>query len=574
MDAYEGSAVSVDPRAQLDSALAGLLTGAGRLAAPSGRLRDLLRATQSVVEPIDLPAVLRRIVEAAVELVDAEYGALGVLSPARDGLEQFIHVGLDAAQAAQIGHLPEGRGLLGELIVHPHAVMVEDIAADPRSSGFPAGHPSMTTFLGVPVRVGGDVFGNLYLTNQRRGRFTAEDLALLEALASTAGLVIANARLFADARARERWMSAATELSAALLSAPTATAPELIATRVLEVAEADRVAVLVAADEGAALRVVAASGAGADDLRGTVMEAAESFAASVREDSRPRFATRSAGPAQDPLVIHAGLERGPAIAFPLCTEARLWGIVTAARAPGAEPFTAAESEAAVELGSRAVLALELAQARELEARSLLTDDRRRIARDLHDHVIQQIFGTGLQIQAVAGSLGASEQSVQLEESVRQLDDAMAQIRTVIFALTPRHSDTLRHHIIDVVAEYSGAARRPPTIRFTGPVDHAVGARTLPDVVAATRELLSNAVQHAAAAQVSVELAAIDGHLSVQVTDDGHGFRTRRRWSGLANLQERARSHGGDLEVTSTDAGTTARWSIPVEADARDGGDAR
>lgn len=566
MDAPEDLPVPGGPRDQLDSALAGLLTETGAAAQPS-RLRDLMRATQSVVEPIDLPAVLRRIVEAAVDLVDAEYGALGVLSPGRDSLEQFVYVGMDAQQAARIGHLPEGRGLLGELITHPHPVIVADIAGDPRSIGFPVDHPPMTNFLGAPVRVGGEVFGNLYLTNQRRGHFTAEDLALLEALGSTAGLVIANARLFAEARMRERWMAGATELSAALLSTPTATGLDLIGTRVLEIAEADRVAVLVAADPDGPLRVVAARGADEDDLRGAMLDPADTFAAAVLRDSQPHVASRSTCAAPDRLLLQADGVHGPALAFPLRTETRLWGIVSAARAPGAPSFTAAEAEAAVELGSRAVLSLELAQAREQQERSLLMDERQRIARDLHDHVIQQLFGTGLQIQAVAGALEPSSQSALLDESVRQLDDAMAQIRTVVFALSARHPDTLRHHIIDVVAEFSGAAQRPPTIRFTGPVDHTVGPHTLSDVVAATRELLSNAVHHADAGQISVELAATDGWLSVQVADDGHGFGTRRRWSGLANLRERARMHRGDLHIQSSGAGTIARWRIPVDGEA-------
>lgn len=564
MDAQQDSAEIGGPRAQLDSALAGLLSDSGDPVAAPTRLRDLLRATQSVVEPIDLPAVLRRIVEAAVGLVDAEYGALGVLSAGRDSLEQFIHVGLEESEAARIGHLPEGRGLLGELITHPHALAVADIAADPRASGFPAHHPAMTTFLGVPIRVGGDVFGNLYVTNRRGGPFTAEDRALVEALGATAGLVIANARLFAEARTRERWLAAATELSAALLSAPPATGADLIAARVLEVAHAERAAVLVGADAGDPLRIVAARGTGEENLRGALVPASDTFAAAVLQDSRPHLAPRSAAAASDPLVIHQGGDAGPALAFPLRTQTRLWGVVTAARAPGAATFTAAEGDAAAELGSRAVLAFELAEAREQQERSLLAEDRRRIARDLHDHVIQQLFGTGLQIQAVAGSLGSGEEADLLESAVRQLDDAMAQIRTIIFALSSRHSDSLRHDIIDVVAEFSASVRRPPTIRFTGPIDHAVRPHTVPDVVAAVRELLSNAVHHAGADHISVEVAAAGGSLSVHVIDDGHGFRVRRRWSGLANLRERARAHGGDLDLESSAAGTTAHWTVPLE----------
>ncbi|WP_081782673.1 MULTISPECIES: sensor histidine kinase [unclassified Microbacterium] len=537
----------------------------GLVLAAEDRLRALLAATQSVVQPLDLPIVLRRIARAAADLVDAEYGALGVIAPDRHGLEQFVYVGMTDAEAVRIGHLPEGHGLLGALITDPASIALPEISSDPRAVGFPPHHPPMHSFLGVPVRVHGEVFGNLYLTNRRHGKFTDEDTALVEALATTAGFVIANARLFAQARAREEWMTAAVELSAALLSTPRAAALDLLATRVHQVAGADRVAVLLVADDDGFLQVAAARGSDEESLRGALLAEADTFAGAVIRDALPRVAEDRSGPAADPLVVRAAGAAGPAMAIPLRSQTRLWGIVAVARAPGAAAFTPADVTAAAELGARASLALDLAHAREGQERALLADERARIARDLHDHVIQQLFGAGLTVRAVAGALEPGPAADRLDAAVGELDDAIAQIRTAIFALSARDADTLRHRVIDVVAGLSSHMSRPPTVRFRGPIDHAVGGRRSEDVVAAARELLSNAVRHADADRISVEVTARNGWLTVHVADDGDGMGTRTRRSGLQNLQDRAQRHGGDLHVESSRAGTSVRWCIPMTA---------
>ena len=212
------------PRTELEEAIASLITHSERVLRAQGRLRALLRATQAIVEQSDLPLVLHHIVEAAIGLVDAQYGAIGVINPEGDALEQFLYAGMPEQAATAIGHLPEGRGLLGALISDPHPIRLTKIADDHRAIGFPANHPPMETFLGVPVIVRGEVFGNLYLTNRGDGDFTEEDEQLVQALASTAGFAIDNARLLAESKMRARWVSAAAELSAAILSTPTETA--------------------------------------------------------------------------------------------------------------------------------------------------------------------------------------------------------------------------------------------------------------------------------------------------------------------------------------------------------------
>jgi GAF domain-containing protein len=240
-------------RSELDEALDVLVAKAKDVRATQGRLRALLRANQAVVQQLDLPVVLRRIVESAVELVRAEYGALGVVSP--DGrLEQFITVGMPDELIAHIGHLPEGHGLLGALIDDPRTIRLPVLSEDSRSAGFPQGHPSMESFLGVPIKVRDEVFGNLYLTNQASGRFSADDEQLVTALAATAGIAIDNARLFAETRRRQAWSAASAEITSTLLSSEHSDSISTVATRVLALADADVVWMLLSMPRARSMR--------------------------------------------------------------------------------------------------------------------------------------------------------------------------------------------------------------------------------------------------------------------------------------------------------------------------------
>ena len=551
------------PRLALDDALTHLLTQAEKVRHTQGRLRALLGASQSVVEAIDLPALLRRIVEAAVVLVDAEYGALGVIAPEGDLLEEFVYVGLDDAHAARIGHLPEGHGLLGALISDPHPIRLPEMSVDSRAAGFPPHHPAMTSFLGVPVRVRNEVFGNLYLTNRRDGTFTDEDEQLITALATTAGFAIDNARLLEASRTRERWMTSASELSSALLSSPTTTAFDLIAGRVFELPGVDKVTVLLTDEESTRLRIAAARGADEAALRGTVVEADDVCAGAVLSEGGGRVIVAPAHANTDVLRLSDGIDVGPALVSPMRTKAKLWGVVCIARSPGARRFTQAEIDSAGDFVSRASIAVELAMAREEAERAMLADDRSRIARDLHDHVIQQLFGTGLTLQSVVASLSPGPEAQRITDSIEQLDDAISQVRTVVFALSRRDDTTIRHQIIDVVAAISGSMKRPATIRFSGAVDHLVVGDLVPDIVGVARELLSNAVRHAHADRISIELAADDGWATISVEDDGVGVGDTPRRSGLDNLDHKARHRGGSFTLESGDPGTIAVWRVPL-----------
>ena len=205
------------PRLRLDELLDELQIRIDAVRGTRDRVNSLLEAVLSVGRELDLPQVLRQIVESAVVLVDAEYGALGVVEGAR--LSEFLTVGVTEEQVKKIGPLPKGHGILGELIRHPEPLRLPEISQHPASYGFPPHHPPMRSFLGVPIRVRDEVFGNLYLTEKRDGRdFDGEDEAVLRTLAVAAGVAIENARLYKAARDRQRWMEANAEVVSALLS--------------------------------------------------------------------------------------------------------------------------------------------------------------------------------------------------------------------------------------------------------------------------------------------------------------------------------------------------------------------
>jgi GAF domain-containing protein len=281
------------PRLGLDQLLAQLVDRAQEVMAAQNRLRGLLRANRVIVGDLALPAVLRRIVAAACELVDARYGALSVLSPV-GGLDEFVTVGIDEETAARIGHLPEGKGLLGALIDDPRPIRLSRIESDPRSVGFPEHHPPMSSFLGVPVRVRAEVFGNLYLTRDDDQEFTEDDEELVASLAATAGVAIENARLFEEARRRQDWLAASAEITQQLLSNQGEEPLRVIARRVQQVADADAVNVVLPTQDGRRLMVEVATGVGADQLTAMSYPVDNTISKLVLDSGRPELMDDSA----------------------------------------------------------------------------------------------------------------------------------------------------------------------------------------------------------------------------------------------------------------------------------------
>ncbi|MGL5909335.1 MAG: GAF domain-containing sensor histidine kinase [Phycicoccus sp.] len=521
------------------------------------RLRRLVAANEAIVSDLDLTTVLRRIVEAALDLVDARYGALGVIAPDGRGLEQFVHVGMDHDAVERIGHLPEGRGILGALIADPRPVRLPHLADDPRSAGFPAGHPPMDSFLGVPVRVRGEVFGNLYLTDAADGEFDEHDEAVAVSLAATAGIAVHNARMYADSGHRQEWLLAAADLTRRVLADPSTVTAGSIAETVATLAGAPLVMVLEH-DGPDDVVVTAASGAGAEALTGAVVIPTDPLRRTAGTGDA-RSVERLAG-----LPVDARDADGPALLLPLLGPRRT--VLVATRPAGGHPFTGPELEMASTFATQVSVALELAQARADQQRMALLEDRARIARDLHDHVIQQLFAAGLTVQGVATTLDDPERVQALAGVVDALDEAVKRVRTSIFHLraTRQAGSGLRGLVLDVVADLRDGLGFEPHVTFEGPVDAVAADDLTEDVLAVVREALTNVARHAGAASAVVRVRTDRSHLVVEVEDDGVGLGAPARSSGLTNLRSRAERRGGRFEIgPGPNGGTRLAWSAPA-----------
>lgn len=562
------------PRLELDDLLAQLVARANDVMATQSRLRGLLRANRVIVADLALPVVLRRIVEAACELVGARYGALGVVGP--DGsLEQFIHVGMDDDTVALIGHLPEGKGLLGALIDDPRPIRLHRIADDPRSVGFPANHPPMDSFLGVPIRVRDEVFGNLYLTGSDDGDVSAEDEELVSSLAATAGVAIENARLFDEAGRRQDWLRASTEITRQLLSSVGEEPLQVIARRLQQIADADAVNVVLPTLDGQRLMVEVATGAGADQLTALSYSVDNTVSNHVLATGRPVLIGDMSDEHQHTVHLSDVVAVGPLMVLPLVGAQKVRGALVVGRLRGRTRFTAADLEMATTFANHAAIALELADARATHERIALLEDRDRIARDLHDHVIQRLFGAGLSVESIAAGLGADARADRLAQVVGDIDETIRQIRTSIFQLRgPLGPQTgeVRTRLVGVAAEVAPVLGFEPRVRFVGPVDAVIPNLLLDDLTAVVRESLTNVARHANASTVDVEVSAVDGEVAVEVTDDGVGIGDTPRRSGLGNLRKRAEQHRGGLVVTSprsnpampdVEGGTSLRWTVPL-----------
>jgi signal transduction histidine kinase len=570
-----GSLHFVDgPRLELDQLLTQLVGRAQDVLAAQGRLRGLLAANMMITNDLALPVVLRRIVEAACQLVKARYGAVGVLAAGGHGLEQFIHVGVDSAAAARIGPLPSGKGLLGALIDDPRPIRLRTMSADVRSTGFPAHHPPMSSFLGVPIRVRDEIFGNLYLAEAESGEFNAEDEELVTALAATAAVAIDNARLFAQAQRRQDWLQASTGITRQLLSIEGEDPLQLIADLARRMADADVVTVVLPTADRKRLTVEVASGRRAEELTGFTYPVENALAGLAFETGRPVLIGDVTEQTTQYVHMSELVPIGPMMVVPLVGAQRTRGALSLGRLHGRYRFEEADLEMANTFANHAAIALELADARADQQRMVLLEDRDRIARDLHDHVIQRLFATGLTAQSVAASLGTDHRAGRLEQVVSDVDETIRQIRTTIFQLRGQlgpQLSTARGRLLAVVADVSRPLAFEPRVEFAGPVDSAVPEAVVDDLVAVTREALTNVARHAQATHASVTLIADVATLSLDIVDDGVGIGDATRRSGLANLRERAERRGGTLTVAAADLtdapptreGTRVLWTIPL-----------
>jgi len=556
------------PQLRLDDLLTELQSRLQTVLATRDRVYALLEAVVAVGANLDLEMVLKQIVEAAITLVRARYGALGIIG--EDGrLVEFVPVGVTEDQIASIHHWPEGLGLLGALIHEPRPLRLADIAASPDSTGFPDGHPPMRSFLGVPVRVRDEVYGNLYLTEKQGGAaFDEEDEALLIALAAAAGVAIDNARLYEEARRQQRWLRATSEVSQRLLSG---TAPDVVLKMVtqqaLEMSGADLVALAVPTPDRQQLVIQHAAGSGAEEAMGLVLPVTASLSGQVLSTGE---AVAVADFGHDERVAGAARQHmplGPAIILPLGAPGDVRGVFTVGRDPGAMPLPQQAVDMVRTFAAQAGLALELASRRSDAERLAILQDRDRIARDLHDLVIQRLYATGMSLQGAMPLLGRPEAAGRVSSAVDALDETIREIRSAIFSLQARgevKQNRLRTQILAVADEMTPALGFAPGLRLVGPLDEGVPADVGDQVLSALREALSNAARHAAASQVDVTVQA-GQELLLRVVDNGVGMGHTTRRSGLANLAKRAAELGGTLEVGAGEkGGTTLVWRVPLD----------
>ncbi|WP_406525855.1 GAF domain-containing protein [Streptomyces sp. Ac-502] len=558
------------PQMRLDELLEELQARIDAARGTRDRVHSLLEAVVSVGRELDLPQVLRRIVEAAALLVDAEYAALGVIGPDGRRLSQFLTVGLSPEEVAAIGPLPAGHGLLGELIRHPEPLRLSDLGTHPSSYGFPAHHPPMRTFLGVPIRVRDEVFGNLYLTDKRGGHdFDAEDESVISTLSVAAGVAIDNARLYEGAQRQQRWLKAGAEITNSLFSGiPRLEVLELIARRAQEITRAQLADVCVPMHDTGDLVVELALGGHGEKRRGLVVPVDGTLSGAALTAGRP--VTTSALAGDDRYA--AGPRRfdglGPAVAVPLDSEGgSARGVLLLARAEGEAVFTEGELDPLHAFAGQAALALELAERRRDAEQLALLEDRDRIARDLHDLAIQRLFATGMTLQSAARLVEHAGAAERVTRAVGDLDETIKIIRSTIFGLRVREEDagpSLRARVARAVGEAGTALGFPPRLSMEGLLDTDVPAQVADHVVAALTELLSNAARHAHATRVEVALQATGDEVVLTVTDNGRGIPEGGRRSGLTNLAERADRVDGTMEIrTPDDGGSQVVWRAPL-----------
>ncbi|KGN37812.1 hypothetical protein N803_12190 [Knoellia subterranea KCTC 19937] len=522
---------------ELDDLLDELRARAGNARLAQVRMSALLDAVVAVSSDLELAAVLRRIVESACALVDATYGALGVLGPAGEELVEFVTHGITDEQRAAIGPEPHGRGLLGVIIASPTPLRVERIGEHPDSYGFPPNHPPMTSFMGAPIRIRGQVFGNVYLTDKvGADSFTRDDEAILIALASAAGVAIENARLYERSVADQEWGAATRDLVSGLLEGrPTDEVLGEVAHRTRSLTRAT--GAVVASHDGGSLVVSAAQGTVphrvGDAVDDALWRAALVGPSGVAEDDSTH-------------VVRLGTNRDPR------------GILALTGVTGP-----ADIHRLAEFGQRIGVGLAAALSQQERARIELLEDRDRIARDMHDHVIQRLFAAGMSLQSVARQLTDETLRERVDVTVDEIDAVIKDIRHTIFALNrvqdSRHLTAEISAVCDAAAVTLGFAPTLTVQGSTSDIESALAA----DLLAVVREGLSNAARHAGADRVEVEIV-VDENVRVTVADNGRGLDAQVPRSGLDNLARRATTRGGRFTAEAGQGGgTRVRWVVPL-----------
>jgi signal transduction histidine kinase len=534
------------------------------------RLAALLDSVMAISADLELSEVLDRIVKVACELLGARYGALGVLGSDGKHLSEFVTQGITPQEREDIGGLPRGHGVLGLLIRDPRPRRSQDIADDPHASGFPPNHPPMRSFLGVPIRVRDQVFGNLYMAEkQNQVEFSEEDEAILVALATAAGIAIDNARRYEQSRRHRRWAETSAEMTQFLLEGrEEASALTVVASRVLNLTQAE-LAVVALYDETGELVIRAGQRSPQAHEDGS----SNGMGGSVRRAQRRELAasgepvplmSRPEGRSSSELVaelceLYDLAPHGPTEVLPLTVGDQSVGVLAVVWEAAPQPFVADLLPTLEVFAQQAGLALVAARARQDRSRMTLLEERDRIAREMNDNVIQRLFATGLSLQSATPLAQHPTVRNRLEEAVEELDAAIKDVRHAIFELhTVRDPGELEQEIRKLIRAAGDALGFTPDLEIDPSVaGFSQGLEA--DVVAVVREGLANVVRHAQATQVLVRVTSSG---DVVVSDNGVGLSADLTRSGLANLAERAQARGGSLSLKPREPhGTVLSWVV-------------
>jgi two-component system, NarL family, sensor histidine kinase DevS len=536
------------------------------------RVRDrkdmLLEAGLTLASELSLPIVLQRLVDLAAQVTDARYGALGVIGDG-DELVEFVTTGLSNQQRKLIGDPPRGRGVLGLLIHDPRPVRIKDITKHRKSVGFPPNHPQMHSFLGAPVQAMGRVFGNIYLAEKRSAaEFSQEDEEAVVILATQAGVAIANASLYEEIRSRERWLDALRDITTEILGGADADALlARIAEDACEVANAQAAMIVAAAATPGELEVEAAAGANLAGVAGRTFPAAESISDEVMRTGEPLvFNDASVERAGHHPIIQEG-RVGPAIFVPLRVRGRATGTLMVANLKGGRVFDERTVRMVQTFADQASIAIEYGRAHVDQTRLSLMEDRERIAKELHDGIVQSLFAVGMSLQGTALIARSPDIAFRLDGAVNELDRVIRDLRNYIFGLRP---GILADRQLDQALRVLGEEMQSrSTARVEVDVDAALAQRLSArstDLVQLTREALSNVSRHAQATHATVRLARRGAKAVLTIEDDGVGFDTSHNslGSGLRNMRERAAALGATLVITSRPGkGTRLQMTLPV-----------
>jgi signal transduction histidine kinase len=532
------------------------------------RLRALVETGIAINSELSLDGVLERIVEAAARMTDAEYAALGVIDRSGSGLERFVTYGMAPEVQTEIGDPPHGRGILGVLITDARPLRLHDLTEDPRSVGFPPGHPPMHSFLGVPIRLRGVAYGNLYLTEKEGGDFSDEDEELVTLLAAQAAVALENARLYESATAWSQQLESLNEVGAALVGELELNPLlELVVARLRELIGARLVAIALPSGEG--LRIAAADGAGADMLAAVSMLEADSKTARVMERGRSE---RIDSLLEDPEVnqeVARRLGASTGLYVPLRARERTIGVLIAHDKVGRDRrFTSADLRLAEQFALRASIAVDLSRrvARDSLRRVVAGQEveRRRLARELHDETGQALTSILLGLRA----LEEANSDVEVDDLRELVVATLQDVRRLAVQLRPKALDDFGlvpalERLVQTFSESSGISVE---------LEAQIGEERLPSDVETTvyrivQEALTNVVKHAEASRVSILLVRRDSTVTAVVEDDGRGFDPESAGEdslGLEGMRERVELHGGRLTVeTAPGSGTTLRVEVPL-----------